>query len=63
MAEVVEHLTEWSLPKPDDTSSNPVMKHLKLLSICRSDENKEKEAGKNMSVFTMAEFLCKIVKN
>ena len=46
----VAQLAEWSLPIPEDPSSNPVIGNFYLfiyllLTFCRRDENKEKEAG------------------
>ena len=49
-AVVVAQLAERLLPIPEDPGSNPVignfyMGHYLLLTVCRKDENKEKEAG------------------
>ena len=49
-AVVVAQLIAWLLPIPEDPGSNPVIgifyRTYLLLTVCRTDENKEKEAGK-----------------
>ena len=47
---VVAQLAEWLLPIPEDPGSNPVIRntfieHLFTVTVCRKDENKEKEDG------------------
>ena len=59
---VVAQLAERSLMIPEDPGSNPVIGNFYLniyllLTVCRKDENKEKEAGNGDSFFYLPIFI------